>query len=213
MKLKTKLRYLEDRWDQKAALGLDEPELLRYRSNLLGAGYLTQGSCSAFWTSRAVQNRLRLVRPVALMARSTSRATAPNFCSSWNRASLESFEAPVVELRVDVPANDREWRASEERERLDDAARGLERRRFGRVADAHAEAPPVAERLLDEAAEVRVVDDELGEARRREPLDLPFDERAPADFEQRLGLRVRERPQALPTPGCEDHRVQHRQKE
>jgi len=37
MKLKTKLRYLEDRWDQKAALGLDEPELLRYRSNLLGS--------------------------------------------------------------------------------------------------------------------------------------------------------------------------------
>jgi rhamnose utilization protein RhaD (predicted bifunctional aldolase and dehydrogenase)/NAD(P)-dependent dehydrogenase (short-subunit alcohol dehydrogenase family) len=37
MKLKTKLRYLVDRWDQKAALGLDEPELLRYRSNLLGS--------------------------------------------------------------------------------------------------------------------------------------------------------------------------------
>ena len=37
MKLKIKLRYLEDRWDEKVARGLDEPELLRYRSNLLGS--------------------------------------------------------------------------------------------------------------------------------------------------------------------------------
>jgi rhamnose utilization protein RhaD (predicted bifunctional aldolase and dehydrogenase)/NAD(P)-dependent dehydrogenase (short-subunit alcohol dehydrogenase family) len=37
MKLKTNLRYLEDRWDEKVARGLDEPELLRYRSNLLGS--------------------------------------------------------------------------------------------------------------------------------------------------------------------------------
>jgi rhamnose utilization protein RhaD (predicted bifunctional aldolase and dehydrogenase)/NAD(P)-dependent dehydrogenase (short-subunit alcohol dehydrogenase family) len=31
------LRYLEDLWDDKVAAGLDEPELLRYRSNLLGS--------------------------------------------------------------------------------------------------------------------------------------------------------------------------------
>ena len=31
------MRYLEDRWDEKVARGLDEPELLRYRSNLLGS--------------------------------------------------------------------------------------------------------------------------------------------------------------------------------
>ena len=31
------LRRLEDLWDEKAATGMDEPELLRYRSNLLGA--------------------------------------------------------------------------------------------------------------------------------------------------------------------------------
>jgi rhamnose utilization protein RhaD (predicted bifunctional aldolase and dehydrogenase)/NAD(P)-dependent dehydrogenase (short-subunit alcohol dehydrogenase family) len=37
MQVKTELRYLEDGWDDKAALGLDEPELLRYRSNLLGS--------------------------------------------------------------------------------------------------------------------------------------------------------------------------------
>ncbi len=37
MQVKTKLRYLEDRWDEKIAGGLEEPELLRYRSNLLGS--------------------------------------------------------------------------------------------------------------------------------------------------------------------------------
>src|ERR1700753_761567 len=31
------LKYLEDRWDERIASGLDEPELLRYRSNLLGS--------------------------------------------------------------------------------------------------------------------------------------------------------------------------------
>lgn len=33
----TKLVYLEDRWDDNVAQGMDEPELLRYRSNLLGS--------------------------------------------------------------------------------------------------------------------------------------------------------------------------------
>src|SRR5579872_2358021 len=31
------LRYLDDRWDDAVASKLDEPELLRYRSNLLGS--------------------------------------------------------------------------------------------------------------------------------------------------------------------------------
>jgi len=37
MKVKTSLRYLEDRWDERTASSLDEVELLRYRSNLLGS--------------------------------------------------------------------------------------------------------------------------------------------------------------------------------
>src|SRR5579863_5944335 len=37
MKGLTSLRYLEDRWDDQAAQKLDGPELLRYRSNLLGS--------------------------------------------------------------------------------------------------------------------------------------------------------------------------------
>jgi rhamnose utilization protein RhaD (predicted bifunctional aldolase and dehydrogenase)/NAD(P)-dependent dehydrogenase (short-subunit alcohol dehydrogenase family) len=37
MKIQEKLRYLEDRWDDQVARTLDPPELLRYRSNLLGS--------------------------------------------------------------------------------------------------------------------------------------------------------------------------------
>jgi rhamnose utilization protein RhaD (predicted bifunctional aldolase and dehydrogenase)/NAD(P)-dependent dehydrogenase (short-subunit alcohol dehydrogenase family) len=33
----TELQYLEDRWDERLAAAMDEPELLRYRSNLLGS--------------------------------------------------------------------------------------------------------------------------------------------------------------------------------
>src|ERR1700728_2999257 len=34
---RVKLQYLEDLWDENAAAGMDAPELLRYRSNLLGS--------------------------------------------------------------------------------------------------------------------------------------------------------------------------------
>jgi rhamnose utilization protein RhaD (predicted bifunctional aldolase and dehydrogenase)/NAD(P)-dependent dehydrogenase (short-subunit alcohol dehydrogenase family) len=36
-KNQVELKYLEDLWDENVAAGLDEPELLRYRSNLLGS--------------------------------------------------------------------------------------------------------------------------------------------------------------------------------
>src|ERR1700692_478128 len=37
IKTQEKLRYLEDRWDDRVARDLDAPELLRYRSNVLGS--------------------------------------------------------------------------------------------------------------------------------------------------------------------------------
>jgi rhamnose utilization protein RhaD (predicted bifunctional aldolase and dehydrogenase)/NAD(P)-dependent dehydrogenase (short-subunit alcohol dehydrogenase family) len=37
MPVKTSLRYLENRWDERVASSLDDAELLRYRSNLLGS--------------------------------------------------------------------------------------------------------------------------------------------------------------------------------
>ena len=37
MKIQENLCYLEDRWDDRVANALDDAELLRYRSNLLGS--------------------------------------------------------------------------------------------------------------------------------------------------------------------------------
>jgi rhamnose utilization protein RhaD (predicted bifunctional aldolase and dehydrogenase)/NAD(P)-dependent dehydrogenase (short-subunit alcohol dehydrogenase family) len=37
MKIQEKLRYLEDLWDERIAQSMDAPDLLRYRSNLLGS--------------------------------------------------------------------------------------------------------------------------------------------------------------------------------
>ena len=37
MQTQEKLRFLEDKWDQRLAAGLDAAELLRYRSNILGS--------------------------------------------------------------------------------------------------------------------------------------------------------------------------------
>ncbi len=37
MKVKTRLQYLEDRWDDRAVENMEEAECLRYRSNLLGS--------------------------------------------------------------------------------------------------------------------------------------------------------------------------------
>ena len=39
------LKFLEDRWDPAIADKLDEPELLRYRSNLLGSDLRTDQFC------------------------------------------------------------------------------------------------------------------------------------------------------------------------
>ena len=36
-KSRLQLQYLEDLWDESLAAEMDEPELLRYRSNLLGS--------------------------------------------------------------------------------------------------------------------------------------------------------------------------------
>src|SRR5262245_8459574 len=37
MRTQERLRFLEDRWDERLAAGLDAAELLRYRSNILGS--------------------------------------------------------------------------------------------------------------------------------------------------------------------------------
>ena len=71
--------------------------------------------------------------------------------------------------------------SAEQRQRLGDAARGLERAAvvaaFARVGDRDAEARAVAERGDDLVLEPGGVDDDLAHAAARQRLEVPFDQR------------------------------------
>jgi rhamnose utilization protein RhaD (predicted bifunctional aldolase and dehydrogenase)/NAD(P)-dependent dehydrogenase (short-subunit alcohol dehydrogenase family) len=55
MKTLTAMRYLEDLWDEKRAATLDEPELLGYRSNLLGTDLRITNFAGGNTSSKVVQ--------------------------------------------------------------------------------------------------------------------------------------------------------------
>jgi len=59
MTVKTSLRYLENRWDVQIASGHDEPELLRYRSNLLGSDLRITNFGGGNTSSKILANRSR----------------------------------------------------------------------------------------------------------------------------------------------------------
>ena len=86
-------------------------------------------------------------------------------------------------------------RVAEQRQRLGDAAGGLERAAvvaaFERVADRQAEARAVAERLDDLLLEPGGVDDDLAHAVARQRLEVPLDQRLAVHLEQRLGRACR----------------------
>src|SRR6185436_16796500 len=109
--------------------------------------------------------------------------------------------------RPDVSRDDPE-RVAEQRQRLGDSARGLERAAvvapFARIGDGEAEARAVADRGDDLLLEPRGVDDDLANARLRERFQVPFDQPPAVHLEQRLRAGVRERPHALATAGGED---------
>src|SRR5712692_9012430 len=118
-------------------------------------------------------------------------------------------ERRVVEIRVDVGAHDDEGTAAEERQGSRDATGRLERWRLGRIANARPEGGAIAERRLDERAEVRMVHHEVAKAAAHEALDLPGDEGLPPGLEKRLWQLVGEGPQALTAPGGHQQRAAH----
>jgi hypothetical protein len=63
----------------------------------------------------------------------------------------------------------------------------------------------VAQEVLDLLAQVGVVDDQVGKARRPEALDLPDDEGLAAGFQQGFGRVVGEGAHALAQAGGQDH--------
>ena len=51
------LKFLEDRWDPQLAATLDEPELLRYRSNLLGSDLRITNFAGGNTSSKITEDR------------------------------------------------------------------------------------------------------------------------------------------------------------
>jgi hypothetical protein len=111
------------------------------------------------------------------------------------------------EVGMQVGVDRGEGSGTEQRQRLRDAARGLERRRFRRIADSHPEARTVAQRRLDLVAEMRVVDHQVAETRDRETLDQTRDERLSTRLEQRLRRGVGQRAHPLAAPGGQKHHI------
>jgi len=63
----TVLRFLEDRWDPAVAAGLDEPELLRYRSNLLGSDLRITNFAGGNTSSKIVEKDPLTGNPVEVL--------------------------------------------------------------------------------------------------------------------------------------------------
>ncbi len=130
MHVKTKLRYLEDRWDDKVARELDEPELLRYRSNLLGSdlritNFGGGNTSSKIVADRSSQRRERgsivdqrqrrrpgqyqAIRSSGTLSRKSCTVwkisiAAPNLKTRWWRCiSLCAFGKSTVAASIDTP--------------------------------------------------------------------------------------------------------------
>ncbi len=61
------LHFLEDRWDSRTAATLDEPELLRYRSNLLGSDLRITNFAGGNTSSKIVENDPLTGEPVEVL--------------------------------------------------------------------------------------------------------------------------------------------------
>src|SRR5712691_1008885 len=86
-------------------------------------------------------------------------------------------ETGEVEVAEEVAVDDEEGPVAEQGQRLGNSPRGFERLGFVRVADCDAEAASIAERSFDHVTEMRVIDHDLANARARERLDRPGDQR------------------------------------
>ena len=63
----TPLRYLEDHWDEQFASTLDEPELLRYRSNLLGSDLRITNFAGGNTSSKLIETDPLTGQPVEVL--------------------------------------------------------------------------------------------------------------------------------------------------
>ncbi len=111
-------------------------------------------------------------------------------------------------VRPDITVDDHEGILAQQRQRLEDATPGFERRgRFRRVAYMHPVGSAVAEVVHEHLAEMGMVDHDIAQAGSPECVDEVKDQWAITDLQQRLRARVSQRTQPLATPGCQNHRL------
>jgi hypothetical protein len=111
----------------------------------------------------------------------------------------------VVEVAGNVGVDHRERFGAQQRQGVGDAAGGLQRLAFGRVTDGRAKALAVAQRRLDEMAEVGVIDDDVADPGPHQRLEMPGDQRLAPGHQQRLGRGIGQRPHAFAPSGGENH--------
>ena len=182
-------------------------EHLGARQGDVGVGPALAVGAGAFGQAQAVGVEAEVAARMEGRVRRPARG-APRRPLATKRAAAAAAEAEVG--RVDVGRDDPE-RVAEQRQRLGDAAGGLERAAvvaaFARVGDAQAEARAVAERGDDLFFEPGGVDDDLAHAAARP---------APRGATRSAACRappaaawacVGERPHALAAAGGEDHRL------
>ncbi len=110
-----------------------------------------------------------------------------------------------VPVAPDVAVDDKERVVAQKGERLGDAARGLQRGGFGRIADAHAVRGAVAQRAFDFVAEPGVIDDDVADAGRGQARQMPDDQRLAADRQHGLGQAVGQRAHAFAAARGKNH--------
>ena len=81
---------------------------------------------------------------------------------------------------------------SQQLPRVRNATGGLERRAFCRIDKARAKLAAVTQRVFNQLTQMRMVDDDLGDARSDQIDDMPDDEWATPHRQQRLGAGVGE---------------------
>ena len=101
-------------------------------------------------------------------------------------AEGNSSQPGEIAFAVHVGVDQQERFGSEKRQRVGDAAGGLQALALARVVQSQAVGATVAQPLDDALAEVRDVDDRFAKAGSRQALEVPADERLAAGLDQRF---------------------------
>src|SRR5471032_2351606 len=118
-------------------------------------------------------------------------------------------QTSVIEIAKHVAADRQENRRLalrfQQRQSLGNPARRLQRMHLVRITNLDTPSRTVAKIRLQHPPKPRVINHDDFKIRRRQPFNLPDDQRFAAHFQERLGTRIRQRTHAFAAPGGENH--------